>query len=83
MRSIPNELSARFGEIEVRKQIMAEYGDSDTAFLGENADGETVEMSVYKDKIIVKTYQNNGWVRVDHYDSDGCYEAEMYEGKWK
>lgn len=39
MRSIPNELSARFGEIEVRKQIMAEYGDSDTAFLGENADG--------------------------------------------
>lgn len=83
MRSIPNELSARFGEIEVRKQIMAEYGDSDTAFLGENADGETVEISVYKDKIIVKTYQNNGWVRVDHYNSDGCYEAEMYEGKWK
>lgn len=83
MRSISNELSARFGEIEVRKQIMAEYGDSDAAFLGENADGETVEMSVYKDKIIVKTYQNNGWVRVDHYDSDGCYEAEMYEGKWK
>ena len=83
MRSIPNELSARFGEIEVRKQIMAEYGDSDTAFLGENADGETVEMSVYKDKIIVKTYQNNGWVRVDHYDSDGYYEAEMYGGKWK
>ena len=83
MRSIPNELSARFGEIEVRKQIMAEYGDSDTAFLGTNADGETVEMSVYKDKIIVKTYQNNGWVRADYYNSDGYYEAEMYEGKWR
>lgn len=83
MISIPNELSARFGEIEVRKQIMAEYGDSNSMFVGTNADGETTMMSVFKDKIIVKTHQNNGWIRVDYFDSDGLYEAEMYEGKWR
>ena len=83
MRSIPNELSVRFGEIEVRKQIMIEYGDSNTMFVGTNTDGELVMTSVYKDKIIVKTLQNNGWIRTDHYDDDGCYEAEIYEGRWR
>lgn len=82
MNKIPNELSARFNEVEIRKQIMSEYGDSDTAFLGTNDNGETVMMSVFKDKIIVETHQNNGWVRKDYYDENGYYEAEMYEGKW-
>ena len=82
MNKIPNELSARFGEIEVRRQLMKEYGDSTTDFIGENEDGETVSMAIYTDKIIVTTYQNNHWIRKDYYDKDGCYEAEMYEGKW-
>lgn len=83
MRSIPNELSARFGEIEVRKQLMVEYGDSETAFTGTNADEEVVMVSIFTDKIIVRTYQNNGWIRLDYYDGDGYYESEMYDGKWK
>jgi hypothetical protein len=83
MRSIPNELSARFGEIEVRRQLMEEYGDSATDFIGENEDGELVSMAIYHDKIIVTTYQNNHWVRKDYYDEDGYYECEMYNGKWE
>lgn len=82
MKSIPNELSARFGEIEVRKQIMAEYGDSDSAFLGHNDAGELIEMSVRPDEIIVKTYQENGWLRVNYYDSDGWPNGELFDGKW-
>jgi hypothetical protein len=83
MKSIPNELTTRFDEVEVRKQLMEEYGDSDTDFIGENEDGEMVRMSIYYDKIIVTTYQNNHWIRKDYYDSDGEYEAEMYDGKWE
>lgn len=83
MRSIPNELSARFGEVKVRKQLMAEYGDSEMPFSGVNENGEYVLISIHNDKIIVRTNQSNGWVRIDHYDSDGHYEAEMYDGKWR
>jgi hypothetical protein len=83
MRSIPNELSARFGEIEVRRQLMEEYGDSATDFIGTNEDDELVSMAIYHDKIIVTTYQNNHWVRKDYYDEDGYYECEMYDGKWE
>ena len=83
MLTIPNELSARFDEVEVRKQIMEEYGDSATDFIGENADDELVSMAVYHDKIIVTTYQSNHWVRKDYYDENGYYECEMYDGKWE
>lgn len=83
MNTIPNELSARFGEIEIRRQLMKEYGNSFADFIGENEDGEMVMMAIYTDKIIVTTYQNNHWVRKDYYDSDGNYEAEMYDGKWE
>lgn len=83
MNGIPNELSERFGEIEIRRQLMKEYGDSASDFVGKNEDGELVTMAIYHDKIIVTTYQNNHWVRKDYYDSEGFYEAEMYDGKWE
>ena len=83
MNTIPNELSARFGEIEVRRQLMREYGNSTADFIGKNEDGEMVMMAIYTDKIIVTTYQNNHWIRKDYYDSEGFYEAEMYDGKWE
>ena len=83
MNSIPNELTERFGEIEIRKQLMREYGNSNMPFIGKNEDGETISMSIYTDKILVKTYQKNHWVRIDIYDSDGHYEAETYDGKWE
>ena len=79
MNTIPNELSARFGEIEVRRQLMREYGNSTADFIGKNEDGEMVMMAIYTDKIIVTTYQNNHWIRKDYYDSEGFYEAEMYD----
>ena len=32
--AIPNELTQKFGDIEVRRQLMALYGDSKTAYRG-------------------------------------------------
>ena len=83
MNSIPNELAARFAEVDIRKQIMKEYGNSESAFLGHNEDGELVEMSVHPDEIIVKTYQENGWLRVNYYDENGLPNGETFEGKWE
>lgn len=83
MDSIPNKLATRFAEVEVRKQIMKEYGNSESAFLGHNEDRELVEISVHPDEIIVKTYQENGWLRVNYYDENGLPNGETFEGKWE
>ena len=82
MKTIPNELTSRFNEVEIRRQLMEIYGDSKTSYCGKNEDGEMVLVAIYKDKIIVETYQTNHWIRKDYYDSNGLYEAEMYDGRW-
>lgn len=78
-----NELAKDFAEIEVRKQIIEQYGNSDMPFEGVNADGEMTELHVAPDGIIKKTYQANGWLRVNYYDANGHDDGETFEGKWK
>ena len=36
-----NKLVANFGDIEARRKLIAEFGNSDSAFMGENQDGKT------------------------------------------
>lgn len=52
-------------------------------FIGNNAEGETVYLSVDACGIILKTEQENGWVRVTYYDADGVATGEGFDGKWK
>lgn len=80
---IPNELSCRFDTAEGRKEIIQQYADSDTMFTGENSDGETVYLSVSKTGMVLKTEQENGWVRVNYYDADGYSTGESFDGKWR
>lgn len=80
---IPNELSCRFDTVEGRKEIVQRYADSDTMFTGENSDGETVYLSVSKTGMVLKTEQENGWVRVNYYDADGHSTGESFDGKWR
>lgn len=65
------------------KKLMAQYGDSDTAFDGTNTNGEDVLISINKDNIVVRTLQSNGWMRRDIYSLiDGNFVTEtMYDGK--
>lgn len=37
-----NKLVANFGDIEARRKLIAEFGNSDSAFMGENQDGEDI-----------------------------------------
>lgn len=65
------------------KELMAQYGDIDTAIDGTNINGEDVLISISKNSIVVRTLQSNGWMRRDIYSlMDGDYVTEtIYEGK--
>lgn len=83
MKSIPNELSARFADIEGRKELIEKYGNSKFPFTGVNEDGEMVNISIDTESgIVLETYQKNGWVRVNYYDKDGFAEGESFNGRW-
>lgn len=62
-------------------KIMEQYGDSEFPFFGKNEFGEEVEISVFKDKIVTVTFQENGWSRKNIYYNDFTCE-EIFEGKW-
>lgn len=82
-KKIPDELGRDFGKVETRRKIMEQYGDCKSIFCGNNEDGEMVEIHVSADGIILKTFQLNGWVRVNDYDVNGYDCGETFEGKWK
>lgn len=77
-----NELAKDFDRCEVRRTLMREFGESETAYSGVNADGEDVLLSIFSDRIIVSTNQRNGWVRVNFYDADCYAEGETFKGRW-
>lgn len=81
--NIPQEDLKLFKTPQGRCKLMEKYGDSQTAFIGENVDGEMVMTSISHESIVIETHQSNGWVRQDWYDSNGDYEAEMYKGRWR
>lgn len=60
--------------------LMDAYGDSDTMYPGVNENGETIWISIFKDKIVVMTSQKNGWQRKNIYYRDGSSE-ELFEDK--
>ena len=62
--------------------LMDDYGDSTTMYPGTNEDGEDIHISIYHDRIVVSTMQENGWNRINTYWRDGTRE-ETFDGKWK
>lgn len=68
-------------DLDGMRKLMEEYGDSETAKFGRNELGEDVSISIFRDKIIVVTYQSNGWVRKNIYYPDGWSE-EIFDGKY-
>ena len=66
------------------RQLIKEYGNSNTMFAVTNSEGERMTISISaKDGIVTNTYQNNGWIRVNYYDVDGFSEGETFDGKWR
>ena len=61
------------------RQLMKEHGDSQFPFFGTNEDGETIEISIIHDGIVLRTFQRNGWIRKNYFDKDGYLEGETFE----
>lgn len=63
--------------------LMAQYGESEEMMFGENEHGETTQISIFSDHIVLVTMQHNGWVRKNIYYRDSCDTEELYECQWK
>lgn len=81
MIRIPNEDVACFNDPDTKIRLMRKYGHCGP-FEGHNAEGERVILSIAPDSIILETYQKNGWIRKNYFDSCGFPDGEMFDGKW-
>lgn len=81
MIRIPNEDVACFKDPDCKVRLMRKYGHC-APFIGTNAEGEKVILSIAPDSIVLETYQSNGWIRKNYYDGNGFPDGEMYDGKW-
>ena len=63
--------------------LMAQYGESEEMLFGENEHGETTQISIFSDHIVLVTMQHNGWVRKNIYYRDSYDAEELYECRWK
>lgn len=81
MLRIPNEDVINFADPDCKVRLMRKYGNC-APFVGHNVEGEKVILPIAPDSIILETYQKNGWIRKNYYDSCGFLNGEMYDGKW-
>lgn len=50
---------------------------------GKSIEGEDILVQVDETGIEVKTFQENGWMRVDYYNERGYHEGQTFQGRWK
>jgi hypothetical protein len=62
-------------DLESLRDLMSRYGDSDSAFFGENSDGEPQLISVFYDRIVIVTYRDDGSEVRHIYHADGSREC--------
>lgn len=75
-----NEICVNPNDLESMIEIMDTYYDTETMFTGENELGEYVTISVFKDRIVVVTYQDNGYISEKTHWRDGTTE-EVFSGR--
>lgn len=65
------------------KEANEKYKHLDYPVYGKNQVGEDQVISFASCGITVKTYQFNGWIRINYYTSEGYPEGESFRGRWK
>lgn len=71
-----------FQDLDAMRELMDKYHTTETMLFGKNDEGEMTATSIFEDKIVHETYQNNHWIRKNILHRDGTIE-EMYPGKWE
>ncbi|UUV46119.1 hypothetical protein [Bacillus phage vB_BanS-Thrax1] len=76
------KLAIDMADIEVRKDLI--QNRKSDLYSTINEDGEDVVIALEQGKgMEMKTFQNNGWVRVNYYDGNGAHDGETFAGRWK
>ena len=80
----PNIRDVKFDPTDFKAMlaIMDKYGSSTFPFSGMNPNSEEIEVSISSNSITVKTFQENGRVRLNTFWRDGTCE-ETFDGRWK
>lgn len=67
---------------EVREAI-SRLKDCPMMFGGKNQNNEAIWISFSSDSTaVLRTFQNNGWERVNYYSKDGYCVEEVFDGRW-
>lgn len=77
-----NKIMIDLQDLPAMRKVMDEYHTTKTMLFGENTEGEMTTTSIFQDRIVVVTYQKNGWVRKNILHRDGTME-ELFDGKWE
>lgn len=64
-------------DIKGMRKLMKDHGNVTHAFMGRNNEGEVQMISVYSDRVIIKTYQDNGWIQTLTVYQDGEMEEDF------
>lgn len=68
-------------DYEVRKNFI--QNNESSIYGGKNEENEDVMVFLEKGlEMTIKTFQNNGWLRVNYYTADGYSDGETFEGRW-
>ena len=78
-----NELVQSFANRAARVDLIALLSKVNDSFTGKNQDGEDILISANESGLVLRTYQHNGWIRINYYDECGFESEESFEGKWK
>jgi hypothetical protein len=82
MTNVNEKIKIDFSNLTQLRELMVTYGDSESMFPARNSDNEMQSVSIYKDHIVLKTFQSNGWERENTYWYGGTTE-ETFNGRWK
>lgn len=82
MTSVNNKIFIDFGDWEQLRFLMCKFGDTESMMPGKNESGESQSISFYPTRIVLVTFQDNGWERHNTYWYDGTIE-ETFNGRWK
>ena len=70
-----------FDDVHQLKYLMNRYYEYPDVLVGENSEGESIEVYIHKFDVELWTSQKDGWLRLNTYYYDGTF-SEFFEGRW-
>ena len=77
-----NEIELKPSDFNEMVKLMDKYGKADDTYWGRNENDELTWISIYENRIVTLTYQQNGWARENIYHDDGTSE-ELFLGRYE